>query len=114
MSLVTVLIFVSSASFLFYGIAAITTKSMQAEFERYGLAKFRILTGCLQLLGGIGLLVGIKIPFILSFSAAGLTLLMLMGFAVRVKIKDSLLLSMPSFLFMLSNLYIFLISVHIL
>lgn len=114
MTLVTVLILISGASFLYYGVAAIAAKNMQAEFERYGLDKFRALTGYLQLLGGVGLLIGLKIPLILSISAAGLSLLMLMGFAVRIKIGDSFLLSMPSFLFMLLNLYIFLASLHVL
>ena len=114
MTLLIGLVMLSSISFLYYGVAAITTKTMQAEFERYGLDKFRVLTGCLQLLGGVGLLIGLKIPLILIISSAGLSLLMLMGFGVRIKIKDGFLLSSPSFLFMLLNLYIFLASLHVL
>ena len=114
MTILIGLILLSSFSFLYYGVTAITTKTMQAEFERYGLDKFRVLTGCLQVLGGIGLLIGLIIPIILSIASAGLSLLMLMGFAVRIKIRDKFLLIMPSFLFMLLNLYIFLASIHLL
>ena len=114
MTLLTGLILLSGVSFLYYGVTAITSKTMQAEFVRYGLDKFRVLTGYLQVLGGIGLLTGLCLPILLSISAAGLSLLMLMGFAVRIKIRDRFLLTMPSFLFMLLNLYIFLASVHLL
>ncbi|UKT65846.1 DoxX family protein [Pedobacter mucosus] len=86
---------------------------MEAEFTRYGLDKYRILVGYLQLLGGIGLLVGLKIPLILTVSAGGLSLLMLMGFLVRIKMKDSFLLSLPSFLFMILNCYIFLLALRL-
>lgn len=111
MSVLTILILISSFSFLFYGISAITASGMKTEFERYGLEKFRKLTGYLQLLGGAGLLAGLYIPIILSISAAGLSLLMLMGFGVRLKMRDGFLLSAPSFIFMLLNLYIFIRSV---
>jgi hypothetical protein len=114
MTVLTGLILLSSFSFLYYGVIAINTKNMQAEFERYGLAKFRVLTGYLQVLGGIGLITGLFIPVILSIASAGLSLLMLMGFAVRIKIRDPFVLALPSFLFMLLNLYIFLASIHIL
>jgi hypothetical protein len=111
MTLLIGLILLSSISFLYYGVTAITVKTMQAEFERYGLDKYRVLTGYLQVFGGIGLLTGLLLPLILSISSAGLALLMLLGFAVRIKIRDSLLLTMPSFLFMLLNLYIFYASI---
>jgi uncharacterized membrane protein YphA (DoxX/SURF4 family) len=114
MTLLIGLVLLSGFSFLYYGVTAITAKTMHEEFERYGLEKFRALTGYLQVLGGIGLLVGLKVPLILIISAAGLSLLMLMGFAVRVKMRDGFLLSLPSFLFMLLNLYILLVSLHIL
>ena len=114
MTLLIVFIIVSGIFFLYYGIMAITTKTMRAEFKRYGLDKYRPLTGYLQVLGGAGLLVGLKVPLISSISSAGLSLLMLMGFAVRLKIRDGFLLSLPSFLFMLLNLYIFFASMHLL
>ena len=80
---------------------------MKEEFERYDFAKFRSLIGVLQLLGGIGLLIGMIWNPILIVSAAGLSLLMLIGFGVRIKMKDGLLESLPSFIFMLINGYIF-------
>ena len=83
---------------------------MREEFERYDLAKFRNLVGLLQLCGGIGLLVGLVWNPALIIASSGLSLLMLMGFVVRVKMKDGLLESLPSFIFMLINGYICLVS----
>lgn len=80
---------------------------MQLEFKRFQLEKFMILTGILELLGGAGLLVGFYIDFILLFSSAGLGLLMFFAFLVRLKMKDSFLVSLPSLFFMVLNFYIF-------
>ena len=84
---------------------------MHNEFKRFGLPKFAIFIGVLEILGGLGLLVGLKIPVILLLSSGGLALLMLLGVSVRIKIKDSILLSTPAFVLMLLNLYIFVASV---
>lgn len=103
----TVLIWFSSLSFLFYGISYFTSQHLKDEFTRYGLAKFGALTAILEILGAMGLIVGLYFaPLILSLASGGLALLMLLGFGVRMKIKDGLWLSLPSFLFMLLNGYI--------
>lgn len=80
---------------------------MKKEFERYGLTKFQKLTGSLEILGALGLLIGLKFKILAIISSGGLSLLMLLGFGVRIKIKDSLIQSFPAFFFMLLNFYIF-------
>ena len=100
------LIWLSSISFLFYGVSYFFSRHLQDEFRRYGLARFGPLTGVLEILGSIGLLVGLMVPLILVVAAGGLALLMLLGFGVRLKIKDGFWASLPSFLFMLVNAYI--------
>jgi hypothetical protein len=80
---------------------------MQNEFKRFGLEKFATLTGILELLGGLGMLIGLQIVFIMLISSGGLALLMLLGFVVRIKMKDSFWVSFPSFFFMILNLYVF-------
>jgi hypothetical protein len=80
---------------------------MEREFKHYGLSRFRKLTGALELLGGAGLFVGVYFPFIRIFSALGLTVLMLMGSIVRLKVKDRILLIMPAFVLMIVNFYLF-------
>ncbi|MGB5364239.1 MAG: DoxX family protein [Aureibaculum sp.] len=108
MSILSIAMLLSSSAFFYYGIDCLSSQKMADEFIRFGIDKpRRILTGYLQLLGGLGLVVGyFLLPDLVFISSAGLTLLMLLGFAVRIKIKDSLLQSLPSLVFAIINLYI--------
>ncbi|TYB74485.1 hypothetical protein ES677_03665 [Bizionia gelidisalsuginis] len=107
MNILHITVFISSSAFLFYGTNCLVSKKMKAEFIRFGLEKQRVATGYFQLLGALGLVFGYFFsPNLVFIASVGLTLLMLSGFAVRLKIKDSLLESLPSLLFALINLYI--------
>lgn len=110
MNLLTILILISGLSFLIYGIAYFTSPQMKSEFKRFGLEKAGIPTAVLELLGAAGLLLGLKFPFILLISAGGLAILMLLGVAVRIRVKDSLLVTLPALLYMILNSYIFFVS----
>jgi hypothetical protein len=85
---------------------------MKSELERFGLEKLRILTAILQLTGAIGLIVGLFINVILPISSGGLAILMLFGVAVRLKIRDSILVSLPALFYMILNSFIFYKSIH--
>lgn len=111
MSLLNFLVLLSGIVFLFYGVVCCFSQQMKNEFIRFGLPKFAVLTGVLEIMGGLGMLIGLKIPFILVISSGGLGLLMLLGVGVRIKVKDSILLSTPAFVLMLLNFYIFWTSV---
>ncbi|MEO5909613.1 MAG: DoxX family protein [Pelobium sp.] len=113
MHLLKVLVVFSSLSFLAYGITYFTSPKMKSEFIRFGLGKLGILTAVLEILGALGLLVGLMFNTILMISAGGLSLLMFLGVAVRLKIKDGLWVSIPAIFFFLLNLYIFYLSVNI-
>jgi len=91
-------------AFYFYGFNCLYSDFLKSEFKRFGLAPYRTLTGILQLLGATGLLLGLYFPLIGVLAASGLSLLMLLGFITRLKIKDSFKETFPSFLFMLINL----------
>ena len=104
--LLSILIIASAVAFLFYGASFFINSGMKQEFKRYGLSKIRKVIGSLQLLGGLGQLVGLFWQPALLIASGGLALLMLIGFGVRVKMKDGFLQSLPSFLFMLLNGYI--------
>lgn len=84
---------------------------MKNEFKRFGLEPFGALTATLEILGAIGLIVGLKIHFIFLISSGGLAILMLLGLGVRLKIKDSLLDSSPALLFFIINSALFCLSV---
>lgn len=107
LNLFTVLIWFSSLAFIYFGIQCFYSKFINEEFKRYDLPKFRKLTGYLQLSGSAGLLVGLYYnPLLLLLASAGLCLLMLSGFAVRLKIRDNFIQSSPSFIFGALNLFI--------
>ncbi|MFV8336293.1 DoxX family protein [Flavobacterium sp. RSP29] len=106
MNFLNVLIFFSASSFLIYGIAYFVSTNMKNEFKRFGLEKFGILTAVLELTGALGLFIGFQNHTILVFASGGLALLMLLGVGVRIKMKDSLLVSLPAFFYFLLNVYI--------
>ena len=110
MTFLNILIVISSVSFLIYGILYFTTPNMKIEFKRFGLEKFGALTAILEILGALGLLLGIRFNPILLISSGGLAILMLLGVIVRIKMKDSLLISTPATIYMLLNACIFFLS----
>lgn len=99
---------VSITLFLYYGSVCLFSDSMVKEFERFELSRFRRLTGALELLGGLGLLVGYLLPTLVVVSATGLSLLMLLGIAARLRVRDSLLQMMPAIVLLFVNLFILL------
>lgn len=80
---------------------------MKKEFKRFGLEKMGLFTIILEILGALGLLIGVLYHPILIISSLGLSLLMFAGVLVRIKVKDNLWISLPAFLYMLVNAYIF-------
>lgn len=111
MNILEICIWVSSLSFLGYVASYFTSPHMKSEFVRFGLEKFGLLTILLQIAGSVGLLIGLIYNPILVISSLGLALLMLLGFIVRIKIKDSVLASSPALFYMILNAFIFLESV---
>ena len=106
MNFLTPLICAVGVTFLIYGGLCLSSLSMVEDFRRFGLERLRMLTGLLEVLGGSGLLVGLKRSPALSISSAGLSLLMLIAFGVRLKMRDSLVESLPSLALMLVSAYI--------
>lgn len=103
--LLTLLVF-NSLAFFSYGIACLFGPKMKVEFVRFGLQDYqRVITGVSQVLGAIGLIVGYFVCIWISICAAiGLSVLMLAGFITRLKIKDPIAETLPSFLFMVLNI----------
>ncbi len=101
-----VLILFSAISFLGYGGACFLSANMKLEFDRYHLGSQRALVGGLQLCGVIGLLAGLSQPWVGRAAAAGLALMMLVAVGVRIKIKDSLMLTLPALFYLALNAYL--------
>ena len=103
-----ILVAVSAAAFLFYGLACLFSPKLVAEFERYRLAKFRILVGSLEVAGALGLIIGWWFPPMQTAAAAGLFALMLCGLWARWRIRDPWYAMLPAFVLAVVNLVIFL------
>tara|TARA_B100001093_G_scaffold267489_1_gene255805 strand:+ start:1539 stop:1892 length:354 start_codon:yes stop_codon:yes gene_type:complete len=100
----------SSISFLIYGYLSFKSERMINEFKRWNISQFRTIVGVSQLLGGSGLILGFYLPIMTIISSLGLTVLMLLGFFLRILVKDGLLRSLPSLFYFFINGYIFLFS----
>ncbi|WP_390301082.1 DoxX family protein [Gracilimonas halophila] len=93
--------------FLIYGIQCLRSPFMKEEFHRYGMGDgLRKLTGISQLVGAGGLLAGLYISILGFLSACGLCLMMVVAFSTRLRVRDSLNQTLPSFFFLLLNGYL--------
>ena len=79
---------------------------MKNEFERFKLKKFGLFVIVLEILGALGLLLGLIFTPILLLSSGGLAALMLLGLITRIKSKDSFFVSSPAIAYMILNSYI--------
>ena len=94
-------------SFYLYGITCLASARMAAEFDRYGLARFRAITGSLQLAGAVGVTLGLfGFPDLGFWAAAGLSLQMALGVAVRVRIRDRWYQCLPAFFYGCLNAFL--------
>ena len=99
--------------FLYYGTSVLVSDAMAAEFERFGLSRFRRLTGGLEVLGALGLILGYFVSHFDIAASAGLTLLMAAGVIVRFRSGDSLVDALPALVMALLNSFIFIHAIGI-
>ena len=96
----------SAVLFLGYGALVLFTGGMREEFERFGLARYRRATGALEVVGGVGLLVGLARADILAIASGGLAFLMLLGVLTRIRVRDPLPEIVPAAALMVANGYL--------
>ncbi|WP_432410644.1 DoxX family protein [Rasiella sp. SM2506] len=95
-------------AFLFYGYNCLFSTRLVEEFDRFQLtATQRKITGIVQIAGALGLLFGLLYFPVGFFASLGLSVLMLLGFLIRLKVKDSFTASAPSFILIFINGYFF-------
>ena len=77
--------------FLSIGSMTVAGRKMFVEnFRRFGYPQwFRLVTGTLEVLGGLGLLIGIWLPWLAALASAGLTLVMLGAVFTQVRTRES-------------------------
>lgn len=93
-------------AFLLFGISCLRSPLMAREFERFGMTRFRVLTGVLEMAGGIGLLAGFWSLQLLAASALGLSALMLFAVGLRIRSRDGIWLTLPAISLCLVTAYI--------
>ena len=113
MNLHLVILFFSSVSFIIYGVSSFYSKRMISEYERWGYKKHRILIAILQLLAGLGLLIGPSFPTLLTFISFSLFVMMMVAVFVRIKIKDTIINTLPAIFYAIINFIIFYNSLNI-
>tara|TARA_B100000927_G_scaffold93944_1_gene75767 strand:+ start:2574 stop:2957 length:384 start_codon:yes stop_codon:yes gene_type:complete len=82
-------------------------RNMKEEFTAYGLPQWMVyFVGILKVIFSIGLIAGLWIPELISFSASGIAIFMFFAILMHVKIKDPIKKSIPALTFMLLSLLI--------
>ena len=78
--------------FVLIGSMTVAGRKMFVEnFRRFGYPQwFRVVTGSLEVLGGLGLLIGIWLHWLAALASAGLTLVMLGAILTEVRIRAPL------------------------
>lgn len=97
---------VSIVAFLYYGLSVLFANAMEREFERYGMVRFRKLTGGLELAGSLGLIAGYFIPSLTIAASGGLSMLMALGVATRLRSGDSATEALQAVCMLLINVFI--------
>lgn len=97
----------SSLSFFLYFVHYCASPLARLEFKRLDIERIGLLAIELELLGSIGLIIGMKCQPLLLLSSGGLALMMLIAMLVRIKQKAPLRTSLPALFFMALNAYIF-------
>ena len=106
MNLNLVILF-TAISFVIYGYSSFMSKRMISEYSRWGFADQRKIIGFFQLLGGIGLLIGIKVNILLFITSLSFIIMMLFAIIVRIKIKDGIVEILPAITYLFLNIMIF-------
>ena len=96
-----IIIVFTAISFIVYGINSFISNKMILEFKRWGLEKKRKEIGGFQLACGIGLLIGLKLNYILIASSLILIIMMLVAVYVRIKIKDNISEVLPALAYLI-------------
>tara|TARA_B100000886_G_C20383618_1_gene475040 strand:- start:770 stop:1108 length:339 start_codon:yes stop_codon:yes gene_type:complete len=103
----TLVILFTAISFIVYGYSSFVSRRMKSEYARWGYNNQRKIVGFLQLLGGLGLVIGIKIDILLILTSFCFIMMMIMAIFIRIKIKDNVVDILPAITYLFLNILIF-------
>ena len=113
MELNLVIIF-TAVSFIIYGYSSFISRRMKSEFKRWGYNNQRKTVGFLQILGGVGFLLGLKINLLLVLTSFCFIIMMTSAILIRIKIKDNITDILPAITYLFLSILIFYNSIIIL
>jgi uncharacterized membrane protein YphA (DoxX/SURF4 family) len=93
-------------SFFIFGTRCLFAQAMVQEFNRWHVPSLRYITGIFEILGALGLVVGQWLPWVGLVSAAGLSLLVTCGLAVRMRVRDSFLQTLPAVVYIIASVFV--------
>lgn len=109
----TFVIIFTAVSFIIYGNSSFISRRMKSEFSRWGFSNHRKTVGSLQILGGIGLLLGIKFNVLLIVTSICFIMMMSVAIFIRIKIKDNITDILPAITYLFLSIMIFYNSIII-
>jgi uncharacterized membrane protein YphA (DoxX/SURF4 family) len=101
-----IIVLFTGVSFIAYGINSFISQRMKKEFKRWGLENKRKTIASCQLIGGVGLFLGLELNTIMILSSAFLGVMMLVAIGVRIKIKDNISDILPALAYLVLSVMI--------
>ncbi|MBA4538663.1 DoxX family protein [Bacillus aquiflavi] len=110
-TLAIILQIILGLGFLLFGVTKFISKQMVEAFEHFGLPQWlRVITGSLEIIGALGLFVGIWYSIIAVLSSVGLAIIMFFAALTHIRSHDPFKnMLMPIILFILLVTVTFLI-----
>ena len=102
--------FISTTGFVFFGMSCLVSARTAIEFDRYGMSKWRRLTGLLQIAGALGIAADRFVPQLTILGSGGLALMMGIAIGIRIRLGDSLWQDVPALLFLSLNSFILFVA----
>ncbi len=99
-----------SPLFFTYGAECFFSAGLEREFVHYRMEWLRRMVGTLQIAAAFGLLGGLSQPWLGQAAAVGLALMMLVAVGARIKIRDTLLQTLPALFYLALNAYLALVE----
>jgi len=92
--------------FLSVGIQKILSDQLQVDiFKSLKLPQwFRVVTGCVELVGVVGLIIGFWLPWVLVMAGLWFAVTMLIGMIAHVRVKDPFSKSAPAFMLLVVSI----------
>lgn len=90
------LVLLSGPPFAVYGYQTLFGTPPRGEFDRYGMPSLRRFVGSMQLLGALGVLLGLWYAPVGALAAGGLSIMMALALIIRLRIHDAPGLMVPA------------------